>query len=217
MGTPCGENSRCARLGAPTLRRLIVKNTRKLVTGAPCAKCGSVSRYAKSGNCAACAKATAARLRAEAKRLGPLAFLPAEAYPVGRLAALAMRVRRYRPEEPCKRGHMTLRDARTGACLGCRDRRPPGTPDGHRAPGATVAFRDYRARETARREGEKIYLSVRPCKAGHLQGRYVGGNACVVCASAASRRQYVGRKKVKAAPNVLQAIEDLFSDENNPD
>ena len=194
-----------------------MKNTRNLVTGAPCAKCGSLLRYAKSGNCAACAKATAARLREEAKRIGPLAFLPAEAYPVGRLAALAMRVRRYWPEDPCKRGHMSLRDARTGACLGCRDRRPSVAPGERRAQGPTAAFRDRRARETARAEGEKTYMSVRACKAGHLQGRYVGGNACVVCASAASRRQYVGRKKVKAAPSPLQAIEDLFSDENNPD
>lgn len=189
--------------------------------GTPCAKCGSRLRYAKSGNCAACARATAARLREEAKHLGPLAFLPAEAYPVGRKAALAMRVRRYYPEDCCKRGHMALRDTRTGACTGCRDRRPGLSPSQRAARGPSPSFRDYRARETAREEGAKVYDSVRPCRHGHAEGRYVSGNACVTCASAASRRRYAALKKerarVAAAEAPYRAIEDLFSDENNPD
>lgn len=193
-------------------------NTQNRVEGEPCVRCGGTLRYAKNRNCVACAKSTRARLRAEMKARGPLAYLPADAYPVGRSAALAMRVRRYYPEEPCKRGHLTLRDAKTGACTGCMERRPVGAAVRQARKAASVTYRDLRAREAAAAEGAKIYQSVRPCKAGHLAGRYVGGNACVACAAEASRRRHaLSKKRPPAPPSAEQRIEDLFSDENNPD
>lgn len=163
-----------------------------------CKKCGSNVRYVSSSNCKACAN-----LASKNRKLitGPLRYLEASEYPVSREAAAALRTRKYIPEAPCKHGHMTLRDTRTGDCYECRRRHKQRKPPAAKRRDPAI-LADRRARWQAEEGLQRKYLSPRACPQckSATPERYVRGGACVSCASAASRRRYSDTTRQPKAP-----------------
>lgn len=164
-----------------------------------CKTCGGSLRYVSNSHCAACAKLAS---KQRVVITGPLRFLEASQYPVGRDQAAALKTRKFWPEAPCKHGHVTLRDTRTGNCYACRlkQRNRQQAPKAQRVSPSVLA--DRKARWAAEVDGVRKYKSPRACpKCREAEPeRYVRGGACVYCASARSRRVYASTKKPPAPP-----------------
>lgn len=168
------------------------------VSKVECKKCGSNVRYVSSSNCKACAN-----LASKNRKLitGPLRYLEASEYPVSREAAAALRTRKYIPEAPCKHGHMTLRDTRTGDCYECRRRHKQRKPPAAKRRDPAI-LADRRARWQAEEDLQRKYLSPRACPQckSATPERYVRAGACVSCAAAASRKRYSDTTRQPKAP-----------------
>jgi hypothetical protein len=184
------------------------------VSKVDCKKCGSNVRYASSSNCQACAK-----LAAKNKKLitGPLRYLEASEYPVGRDAAAALRTRKFVPEAPCKHGHATLHDTRTGNCYQCRRRHKQRKPPAAKRRDPAI-LADRRARWRAEEDLQRKYLSPRGCPQCKTAApeRYVRGGACVTCASARGRRVYSASRPPAGMPGAWEAqfIRDNLREED---
>jgi hypothetical protein len=132
-----------------------------------------------------------------------------------RRAAQVAGAKRFSTGQPCEQGHTCDRFTSDNKCVECvngrarmapahvRERKRTRNRNNYRETHPGVAERkalsaqDRALRETAQSAGLSIYVSIRPCKRGHVGERYInksGGSQCVVCSQIDGHTHYAANR-----------------------
>lgn len=153
-------------------------------TGKPCRRGHICERYTKGGKCVECTRFWNSTQPGSIKKLKTVNVALEQAKAEGKLT--------YKPDKPCRRGHICERYIKGGKCLECSKM--------HSLLRRKIIGKKITKIEQAKAEGKLTYPSSKHCRNGHLCERYITDGRCVECVRIKNRLNKVRDLTKKYSP-----------------